>query len=478
VKKIDKLVLSKFIGPFIVTFFITLFIIVMQFLWKYIDDLVGKGLEWHIVAELIFFASASFVPLALPLAVLLSSIMTLGDFGENYELVAAKSSGISLLRFMAALVVAVLFISIGAFIFSNNILPQANLKFATLLYDVRHQKPALNIKEGIFYNEIEGYSIRVGKKEPDNKTIYDILVYDHTSGKGNDNVLIAEKGEMFMTKDNRYLVLRLFEGKQYSEMKSQGLETNLENLRTYFTKWEKYFDLSQFTLQRTDEKFWRKHYEMLNVTQLQHSIDTIKNEIQRKKAVFAENLNQYYSFKRINADSLFHEKNLSTDECFITRMDTLSKIAKEEVVKRSLASARSVKSISGVADRDVHYRTKSQIRHELAWHRKITLSVACFVLFFIGAPMGAIIRIGGLGMPLVISVLFFVVFHVLTMTGQKVAEESALTAMEGSWMATAVLLPMGIFLTYKAMRDSVLFNAGKYYYLVRLLTRIAHKIGS
>lgn len=477
-KKIDKLVLGKFIGPFIVTFFITLFIIVMQFLWKYIDDLVGKGLEWHIVAELIFFASASFVPLALPLAVLLSSIMTLGDFGENYELVAAKSSGVSLLRFMAALIVAVLFISAGAFVFSNNILPQANLKFATLLYDVRHQKPALNIKEGVFYNEIEGYSIRVGKKSPDNKTIEDIIVYDHSSGKGNDNVLIAEKGEMFTTEDGRYLVLRLYDGKQYSEMKTQGVETGIENLRTYFTKWEKFFDLTQFALQRTDEKFWKKHYEMLNVSQLQRSIDTINTEIARRKKVFAQNLSQYYSFRRINADSVFHANNLLTDSCYLLQPDTLPAARKAEMLKKALATARSVKSIAGVSDRDVHYRAKSRVKHALAWHRKFTLAVACIVLFFIGAPMGAIIRIGGLGMPLVVAVLFFVVFHVLTMTGQKVAEESAITAFEGSWLATAVLLPMGIFLTYKAMRDSVIFNAGRYVHFVQSLTRWIQSIGN
>lgn len=476
-KKIDKLVLGKFIGPFIITFFITLFIIVMQFLWKYIDDLVGKGLEWHIVAELIFFASASFVPLAIPLAMLLSSIMTLGDLGENYELVAAKSSGISLLRVMASLIAAAVVISVGAFFFSNNLLPQANLKFATLLYDVRHQKPALNIKEGVFYNEIEGYSIRVGKKEPDNKTIYDILIYDHTSGKGNDNVLIAKKGEMFTTADGRYLVLRLFDGKQYSDMKTQGMESNIENLRTYFVKWEKYFDLSQFTLQRTDEKFWRKHYEMLNVRQLQNSIDTIQAEINKKKETFAENLAQYYSFSGLNFDSVASATG-SALSVSATLPDSIPKMEQLQILKKALGIARSVKSIAGVADRDINYRAKSEIKHELAWHRKFTFSVACIVLFFIGAPMGAITRIGGLGMPLVISVLFFVVFHVLTMTGQKVAEENVLSAFAGSWLATLVLLPVGIFLTYKAMHDSVIFNAGSYLKSLRLTKRFTQLFGN
>ncbi len=470
-KKIDILVISRFVGPFILTFFITLFIIVMQFLWKYIDDLVGKGLEWSIIAELIFYASASFVPLALPLAVLLSSIMTMGSFGENYELVAAKSSGISLLRLMASLIVAIAFISIGAFVFSNNILPHANLKFATLLYDVRHQKPALNIKEGVFYNEIEGFSIKVGKKDPDNKTIYDIIVYDHTSGRGNDNVLIAEKGEMFSSNDDRYLVLRLYEGKQYSEVKPETAENRHEHLRTYFNVWEKYFDLSQFAMERTDERFWRNHYEMLNMRQLQKSMDSIHVQIADKKESFAVNLNQYYTFKKINIDSFMKKNNWEPDSCFVVDFKELSDSEKSTAVKRALAVSRSVKSFASVAHRDIQLRNKNNIKHNLAWHRKITFSVACMVLLFVGAPLGAIIRIGGLGMPLLISVLFFVVFHVSTITGQKSAEESVIAAWVGSWLATAVLLPIGIFLTYKAMRDSSLFSLDWYFAIIRRIKK-------
>jgi len=463
-KKIDKLVLGRFIGPLILTFCITLFIIVMQFLWKYIDDLVGKGLEWHIIAELIFYASASFVPLALPLAVLLASIMTMGNFGENYELVAAKSSGVSLLRFMRALIVAVVLLSMSAFFFSNNILPQANLKMYMLLYDVRHQKPALNIKEGVFYNEIEGYSIKVGKKHPNNKTIEDIIVYDHTSGRGNDNVLIAEKGEMFTTADDRYMVLRLINGRQYSEMKPEKAVNQYEHLRTTFKTWEKYFDLSQFNLQRTDERFWKRHYEMLNLRQLQKTIDSLEAQIASKQEGFASSLGQYYSFLRkdVSTGREIHPADFS----LIAAYNSLSEDEQKKILNRALGSARSVKSFAGVADRDLAYKKKSLVKHQLVWHRKFTFSIACVVLFFIGAPLGAIIRIGGLGMPLVVSVLFFVVFHVLTMTGQKVAEEGVLTAMQGSWLATVVLLPFGILLTYKSMHDSALLNLDWYYSLV------------
>lgn len=438
----------------------------MQFLWKYIDDLVGKGLEWLIIAELIFYASASFVPLALPLAVLLSSIMTMGNFGENYELVAAKSSGISLLRFMASLIVAVTVISIGAFFFSNNVLPQANLKMFMLLYDVRHQKPALNIKEGVFYDEIDGYSIKVGKKASDNKRIEDIIVYDHTSGRGNDNVLIAEKGEMYTTGDGRFMVLRLHNGRQYSEMKPEKGTNEFEHLQTEFKTWEKYFDLSQFALQRSDEKFWRKHYEMLNLRQLQQTVDSLKEQIANRKEDFAANLDQYYSLRLNNAHVLSQTETQPGDSCFMTAFASLPDKEKTLALKNALNGARTVKNLSGMAERDASVRQKQLVKHKLALNRKFTLSIACIVLFFIGAPVGAIIRIGGLGMPLVVAVLFFVVFHVLTMAGQKVAEEGVFTAAEGSWLATAVLLPAGILLTWKSMRDSALLNLDWYYSLV------------
>jgi lipopolysaccharide export system permease protein len=377
---------------------------------------------------------------------------------------------------MATLIVIAVIISGGAFVFSNNVLPLANLKLKVLLADVTHQKPALNIKEGIFYTDIEGYSIMVGKKSADNKTIEDIKVFDHSGGKGIGNRLIAQRGEMFTTQNDRFLVLRLYDGKQYSETQSHGPQTNMENLRTYFKTWEKYFDLSQFTLQRSNEKFWAKGHEMLNINQLQNSIDTIQSDIDRKKRVFAKNLDQVYSFKRAKVDSVITTGKVTPDNRFLITMDTLSSQKKSEIIRRAIESARRVKSSANVTQRHVNDKSKTKIRHELAWHRKFTFSVACFVLFFIGAPMGAIIRIGGLGMPLVVSVLFFVVFYALTIAGQKIAEEAVLSPAAGSWLATAVLLPTGIFLTHKAMHDSALFSPAVYYKIERFLTRIRQAI--
>ena len=468
-KKIDRLILGTFWGPFLLTFGITLFIFVMQFLWKYIDDLVGKGLEWYIIVKLIFFASASFVPMVLPLAVLLSSIMTYGNLGEHYELVSLKAAGVSLTRFLAPLFITVIFISAGAFYFNNYMLPKANLKFGALLYDVRKQKPALNIKAGIFYSGIDGYSIRVGAKDPDNRTIYDVLIYDHNTGRGNDNVLIAKKGKMYMTPDNRFLVLELYEGSRYNDAPQSSHPSN-EHYVTSFKEWKKMFDMSQFKMDKSDENNWQSHYQMMNIKQLSRAMDTLRQDIKRRDAEFAHNISQYYSFRRYIYDTV--NTNHRGDTCmFRERLEELkgggTKANQLVDIRMALNSARNVKSFAGVAGRDFSFQAKTLRRHDIEWHRKFTLSVACLVMFLIGAPLGSIIRMGGLGYPLLISIIFFVIFHVNTVMGEKLAEEGKLTPAQGMWMATGVLLPIGIFLVSKAMDDSPLFTWDWYYKLAK-----------
>jgi lipopolysaccharide export system permease protein len=467
-KKIDQLVIKTFAGPFLLTFFIALFIIVMQFLWKYIDEMIGKGLDWYLVLELIFFASASFVPLALPLAVLLSSIMTFGNLGEHYELVALKSSGISLFRFMQPLIITVVFVSVGAFYFSNNILPIANMRFGALLHDIRHQKPALNIQPGVFYTEIQGYSIRVGSKDEDNKTVHDVMIYDFTSGRGSENVLIAKKGEMFSSADQRFLFLKLYNGHQYQEIKQRGSTYNYEHNRTEFKVWEKVFDLSDFSMSRSDESLWKNHYQMMNISQLEQAIDTFNKEIVDRKETLHNNLNGFFSFLKFNMDSLYKEanKNLSDSSKLYANTIMVKKFNSEEKaeeISKALNSARNTKSYIGVASRDLDYRKKNLAKHNVEWHRKFTLSFACIVLFFVGAPLGALIRKGGFGMPIFMSILFFVIFHVFSMSGEKIAEEGSISPFLGMWMAIFVLLPMGIFLSYKAMNDSPLLSMEWYY---------------
>lgn len=476
-KKIDKLVLTTFAGPFLLTFFITLFIIVMQFLWKYVDEMIGKGLEWSILGELIFYASASFVPLALPLAVLLSSIMTFGGLGEHNELVALKASGISLFRFMQPIMIAVIFISIGAFYFSNNILPLANLKFGVLLHDIRHQKPALNIKPGIFYTEIQGYSIRIAEKEPDNKTVHDVLIYDLTAGRGNESVLIAQHGIMQSTQNGRFLHLKLFDGVQYQEIRHKTPQYQYEHSRTYFETWEKVFDLSDFSLTRSDESLWKNHYQMMNLTRLNRAMDTLKMQMEERKQYLSDNVAGFFSFLRYDLDSIYAEIKqhipASTADYIDSMLHPSTSAHQEEIIARALNQARNVKSYAGVAARDLDHRKKHLARHEVEWHRKFTLSVACLVLFFVGAPLGALIRKGGFGMPIFMSILFFVIFHVFSMSGERIAEEGSISPFLGMWMSIFVLLPLGIFLSYKAMNDSPLLSAEWYY---RLIAKVWSKL--
>lgn len=466
------------------TFIITLFILLMQFLWVYIDDLVGKGLELTIVAKLIFFASASFVPLALPLAVLLSSIMTYGALGEHFELVAMRASGISLYRYMRPMMIGVMLIAAGAFGFSNYLLPKANLKFGSLLSDIRNQKPALNIKAGTFYNGIDGFSIRVGSKGEDNRTIHDIIIYDHTSGRGNDNVLIAESGEMYMSGNERYLILKMRNGRRYAQSKPMGEGgggDQFEFMSTRFSEWEKWFDLAQFDFEQQDESFWSDHYKMMNLAQLQSSMDTIEMEMLDRQKDFKKNLSPYFSIIEIapepevdtaQADSTAKPKipELVEDKVEVVLTDSMkqaiaallipSKEVDQEmmVVGRALSNARNIKSFAGVADRFLEFRKKTIRKHEIEWHRKITLSFACLVMFLIGAPLGSIIRKGGFGMPLFISIVLFLVFHVLNMTGENIAEEGKITAFQGMWLATGVLFPFGIFVSYKAMMEAPLID--------------------
>ena len=285
-KKIFNLTILTFVGPFIATFFVVLFVILIQFLWTYVDDMVGKGLEWYVILKLLFFASASFVPTALPLAVLLSSIMAFGNLAESYELVALKSAGISLARIMVPLITLITLIAVGDFFFSNNLIPVANLKFQSLLWDVRQQRPALDIKEGVFYNGIDNYSIHIDKKDKKSQKIEGVTIYDHTNLHGDDVVLMAKSGEMSISKDQRWLALKLFDGTRYEEMRDDKDGSHITDpaSRLSFKTYEIKFDLMEFKLKRTDENLFKENSVMLNLNQLQYYIDSLK-VIRAKKAV-------------------------------------------------------------------------------------------------------------------------------------------------------------------------------------------------
>ncbi|MBT8194793.1 MAG: YjgP/YjgQ family permease [Bacteroidia bacterium] len=456
-KKLHKLTILSFVGPFVATFFIALFVLLMQFLFKYIDDLVGKGLEWYVVAELLMYAVATLVPMALPLAMLVSSIMTFGNLAEKYELVAAKSAGISLLSIMKPLLIIVILISGVAFYFSNTVLPYTNLKMGSLLYDVRQQKPALSLKEGVFYNGIDGFNIRVGEKGDDNQTLKDIMIYDHTSGQGNKIVTVADSGSMKMSDDERYLLISLFDGQRYEEQDKRSNNVNTHPLiRSKFKSDLIRFDLSSFQLNRTNEDLFKDNFQMMNVDQLSTSIDSFSTVYQKRKFEFYKNLKPYYSFIK---DSSFYSK---VEPAKAFPLTNISKDQMRSITNSAISQTRSIKSYINASSNELSFRERSLARFKIEWHRKFTLSVACFVLFIIGAPLGAIVRKGGLGVPVIISVFFFLVYHIISISGEKFAREGVLEAYQGMWLSTFILLPIGLFLMYKASKDAALLNLDFY----------------
>ncbi len=443
----------------------------MQWLWKYIDDLVGKGLEWYIVMELLFFASSSFVPLALPLAILLSSIMTFGNMGEHYELVAFKTAGISLWKIMYPLIITSVLLSIGAFYFANNIIPIANLKMGTLLYDIRQQRPALNIKEGIFYDGIDGFVMKIKSKSENGEVMNDIIIYDHTERQGNTKVIIAEKGRMDISKDTMVMSLTLYNGYSYKEEETPHKQkTSYPHLRTSFREDTIRFDLSAFKLTRSDESIFKDNYQMLNIRQLESSRDTLQLKLDKRRVEMATNISN--GFKYFNAPQLYvNNDSAKTDSskadttAVIFSPDVLANFNHDDkikVVHTALEQVRSRELYISAALEDNFSRTKIINRHKIEWHRKFTLSFACLVLFFIGAPLGAIIRKGGLGVPVVISILLFIFYHIVSITGEKFVKEGLWIAWHGMWLSSMILLPLGVFLTWKATSDSGLFNADAY----------------
>ncbi len=435
----------------------------MQFIWKHIDDMVGKGLEWYVILELLAYISASLVPLALPLAVLLSSLMAFGNLGENYELIAFKSAGISLKRVLRPLSIFVVFLSIAAFLFANYLLPIANLKSRSLLYDVREQKPAMDLKPGIFSSELNDLTIRVGDKKPteEGDRLYDIMIYDHSNDRGNRTVTLAEEGVMKLSSNKQFLELRLFNGRSYDEQPNKGADKDFVLARVEFEEDLIRTDLSEFRLNRTDEDLFKTNYKMLNIDQLTVAIDSLEKRLGVSISAYEENLEFSYSiFNKPKEEQNFeHSKETLIFDSIFTYMNGFEK---ERLYKTAANLARSAKSKSDAIIREKEIRDEAIRRHRIEWHRKYTLSFACIILFFIGAPLGAIIRKGGLGMPMVISVVFFLIYHMISITGEKMAKEGAMTSFEGMWLSAFILLPFGIYLTYKATTDSALLSADAY----------------
>lgn len=469
-KKLDILIIRAFVGPFIATFFITLLVLVMQFFWLYIDDFVGKGLDAGTILEFIWYQSAVLVPLALPLAVLLSSLMTFGNLGESFELVAIKSAGISLLRFMRPLFLVTIVICGVAFLFSNYIIPVANLKARTMLFDIVNSKPAFDLREGIFYDKIENLAIKVGKKEGDS-IIRDVVIYEKGNNNLQDNFIVAKSGVMRVGQSKRYLEFNLKDGWRYEE-RGNRISTDNEYIRMGFKEYKKQLDLSSFQINWTNDSVNRNNERMLSMRQLDHSIDSLevkKDDVLKRmdREVLAN-----FAFVRY-LDSTGWDTIKARLPAHVTRFEELVPDSlKSRVLYTQVSQVSSARINDDIILNDYEARQKDLRRHRIEWHRKISLSFACLVLFMIGAPLGSIIRKGGLGTPLIFAIVFFMLFYFSSTTGEKFAKEGTLSALTGMWMSTMVLLPIGIFLTVKAMRDSSLFNQEFYFRLARDARRL------
>lgn len=469
IKKLDKLILKAFLGPFIATFFIAFFMLMMQSLWKYIDDLVGKGLDFLTIGQFLWYASASLLTLAMPIAILISSIMTFGNLGESFELVAIKSAGISLLRFMRPLMWFTIMLCGVSFMFANYVIPYANLKFKTLYSDIYYKKPAFDLKEGIFFTYIPGYAIKVAKKDPDGRTIRNVLIYEQ-SNTLQDNCIVAESGVMKISDDKNFLEFNLKNGTRYQE---RGLESDsaTEFIRLGFKEFKKLFDLSVLQKQNTNDSIFKNSHQMLSARQLSKNIDSLKivdDSLKRKMYVDLNNLLHFTALK----NSVWAKAAAMPD----TIKSIIPDSAINTIYERTLSLANDFKNTIQFNSFETEGREKNLLLHKIEWHRKYSFSVACLVLFFIGAPLGSIIRKGGMGMPLVVAIIFFLIFHLLGMFGEKFVKENLTTPLIGMWLSIAVLVPVGIFLTYKAMHDSQLFNKEYYSRFIKNMRRLYYRI--
>lgn len=549
VKKLDKLLITSFVPPFIVTFFIALFVFVMQTLWLYIDDIAGKGVGFFLLTELVGYLSVSMIPLSLPVAVLISSVMVLGNLAERYELSSMKSAGVSLWRTMRPLMVITGLIGVFSFFCSNYFIPVSNLKFKSRLYDIRQQKPALSLEESLFNQDFQGFSIRIGDKLPDNSTIKDVLLYDNAeASQSRLSMVAADSGRMYGSEDHKYFVMQLYDGQQISEPKpiTKGGKRTFPMMRSTFQSWTKVFDLDQFELDRTDENLFKSHHTMLSNRQLLVAIDSIDKEILEKSQRMAESNTRHFFFlnkmvqeknkeklkleaeeKRAKTDSL----NMSKKEPETVKMDppeeakpdsiaikkpTTKQIAetprvprikpkksttpptpqskvktaaptpdppekkeepgfkqvldkplgqytslletfeinrRRELLDKAKSPIHLIQDQAETTLRSLEKTKESRVKHVFEFHAKFSLAMACLIFLFVGAPMGAIVRKGGFGWPLLISIVFFMLFIVIGIFSKNIAERFVIDAVTAAWMNCLVVFPMGLILTYWAMRD-------------------------
>ncbi|MDE6491443.1 MAG: LptF/LptG family permease [Muribaculaceae bacterium] len=473
--------LQSFVPLFVMTFLICLFIVLMQFLWRYVDDLVGKGLGINVIAELFLYAALTMVPMALPLAILLASLMTFGNLGERFELTALKASGISLLRTMKPLIILMVFVAIGAFFFQNNVLPVAQAKMYTLLYSMRQKSPELDIPEGAFYDQIPGFNLYVKEKDRETGMLRDVMIYDVSRGFDNTRVILADSGDLAVTPDKTHLYLTLHSGELFENLREATVASSSGNMpyrREAFSE-KQILIAFDANFNRMDESGMRNQYVGKDMAELRATIDSVKHRLDSIGSVHGTNLREnayvgltYYtteqrgdSYVKVPRPAVALAQPLDIDTLFQAKGPGMYKSYLNQAINR----VNSVKHDYEFKSYTMQDDNRTLRRHGIELMKKFTLSLACIVFFFIGAPLGAIIRKGGLGMPLVISVLLFIFYYIIDNTGTKLARDGRLEVWEGVWLSTMVLLPLGIFFTYKAVNDSAVFNRDAYVNFFRRL---------
>ena len=483
-KTIHKLVLKSYLGPMVLTFFIVMFVLMMNIVWRYIDELVGKGLSAGIIIELMTYFMANLIPMGLPLSMLLAAIMTMGNLGENYELLAMKSAGMSLVKITKPLIILVSVIAVASFFIGNNLVPTANKKLYSTLYDIRQQKQALEFQDGLFFNGIDNMSIRVSHQEPDTHLLHNVLIYDNRDASGNMNTIVADSGYIRLSDDKRFLLVTLFHGETYEQTRNSQW-FNQSSLRHHIFDLEKQvIPMEGFAMERTDANLF-SNSSTKNINELQNDIDSLEIKVNTATTSSYEPLLKEQIFARDPSvlplpDSLRVDKSRFGDLAVADSIASLSVRDREKVWDQARRMAKNSRNMFSFDESNAKEALDQLYRSKVEWHKKISLPVSIIIFFLIGAPLGAIIRKGGLGLPVVVSVIFFVIYYIISITGEKLAKEGNWDAVYGVWLSTFILTPIAMYLTYKATNDSALLDtdwyAGRIKALRERMEPLLHKL--
>ena len=468
-KTIHKLVLKSYLGPLVLTFFIVTFVLMMNILWRYIDELTGKGLGADVIVELLFYATTNLIPMGLPLVMLFAAIMTMGNLGENYELLAMKSAGMPLIKILQPLLILVFFLSIGSFFVVNNLVPYANKKMNSIFYDIRQQKQVLEFHDGLFFNGIdENISIRPEYQDPVTGMLHNVLIYDNSSEGGNMTTTIAESGYIRLSDDKKFLLITLYNGENYQHTRNSGWYTKSSMRHDKFKIQEGKIAMEGFNFERKDNSDMFNGSQTKNIVELQHDIDSLDLRVNEASSKSYEPLLKDNIFvKDIQVlqlpDSLRIDKSEFGNAYLLDSLKGLDTRTLNRIWSSARSSALNSRNSLTFDESTAKVALSQLYRSKNDWHRKLAVPVSVFIFFLIGAPMGAIIRKGGLGTPIVISVAFFVFYYIISLNGEKAAKEGVWDSLTGMWISTFVLTPIAVYLMIKATNDASLLHTDWYY---------------